>query len=98
MRLSIIHRLLMLFRFDYASQYASAQKDLTKWVSEGKLKRKFHLVQGLDNASEALGLLFNGGNTGKLYVNPYDSLKYLGNITDMYYRVVQVAPVDNAKL
>lgn len=52
--------------FDYASQYSSALKDLTKWVSEGKLKRKFHLVQGLDNASEALGLLFNGGNTGKL--------------------------------
>ncbi|KAK7690674.1 hypothetical protein QCA50_005773 [Cerrena zonata] len=64
--------------FDYASQYSSALKDLTKWVSEGKLKRKFHLVQGLENASEALGLLFNGGNTGKL--------------------VVQVAPVDNAKL
>ena len=88
----------MLFRFDYASQYASAQKDLTKWVSEGKLKRKFHLVQGLDNASEALGLLFNGGNTGKLYVVYYDSLKCLRDKANIYSRVVQVAPVDNAKL
>ena len=98
MRLSITHRLLMLFRFDYASQYASAQKDLTKWVTEGKLKRKFHLVQGLDNASEALGLLFNGGNTGKLCVNSYNNLKHSRNIIDMFSRVVQVAPVDNAKL
>ena len=67
-------------------------------MSEGKLKRKFHLVQGLDNASEALGLLFNGGNTGKLYVDSYESLNYLRDKADIYSRVVQVAPVDNAKL
>ncbi|CAL1716670.1 unnamed protein product [Somion occarium] len=58
--------------FDYAAQYPSALKELSQWLAEGKIKRKTHLVEGLDNASEALKLLFVGGNTGKLVVKVAD--------------------------
>ncbi|THH30019.1 hypothetical protein EUX98_g4180 [Antrodiella citrinella] len=57
------------FRFDYAAQYPAALADLGKWLAEGKLKRKFHVVQGIEKAGEALPLLYSGGNIGKLYVS-----------------------------
>ena len=54
--------------FDYAKQYSAGLAQLAKWLAEGKLKRKFHIVEGLEKAPEALPLLYNGGNTGKLCV------------------------------
>lgn len=53
-------------RFDYAERFPEAIKDLSNWLTEGRIKRKFHVVEGLDKAPEALPLLFTGGNTGKL--------------------------------
>jgi hypothetical protein len=38
------------------------------WLADGSLQRKFHIVDGLQNAPSALSMLFNGGNTGKLCV------------------------------
>jgi len=38
------------------------------WVAEGKVKSAEHIVDGLENAPDALNLLFSGGNTGKLIV------------------------------
>ena len=43
-------------------------KAITEWIGKGLLKRKFHIVNGLDAAPSALPLLYSGGNTGKLYV------------------------------
>lgn len=37
-----------------------------RWIAEGKIKRKFHIVEGLEKCPEYLNLLFSGGNTGKL--------------------------------
>ncbi|PVH99484.1 NAD(P)-binding protein [Periconia macrospinosa] len=55
--------------FDYQKQYPQARKELAQWLSEGKLKRKEHIVQGgLGKAEQALVDLFNGVNTGKLLV------------------------------
>jgi len=54
--------------FDYVKEFPKAAKELAQWLQEGKLKRKFHVVQGLDKAPEALPLLYSGGNTGKLIV------------------------------
>ncbi|KAI0250208.1 hypothetical protein BJV78DRAFT_1322229 [Lactifluus subvellereus] len=54
--------------FDYADRYPEALRDLTEWISEGRIVRRFHIVQGLKKAPEALPLLFTGGNTGKLFV------------------------------
>lgn len=52
--------------FDYAKQYGQAKKELTQWLSEGKLKRKETIVKGgLEKASEGLRELYNGLNTGK---------------------------------
>lgn len=52
--------------FDYADQYASAAAEMAGWIAEGKLKSKYHVVEGISQAPDALLLLFNGGNTGKL--------------------------------
>ena len=55
-----------LCRFDYAAKFPQAVEELAKAIVEGKLQRKFHIVEGLEKAPEALPLLFSGGNTGKL--------------------------------
>ncbi len=56
--------------FDYAKQYSEARQEIAAWLKDGSFKRRFHVVKGLQNAPEALNLLFSGGNTGKLYVSP----------------------------
>lgn len=53
---------------DYARRYPEALRDLSKWISEGRIVRKYHIIEGLENAPGALPLLFTGGNTGKLVV------------------------------
>lgn len=58
--------------FDYAKQFPKAVQELSTWLIEGKLQRKFHVVEGLEHAPEALPLLFSGGNTGKLVVKVAD--------------------------
>jgi NADPH-dependent curcumin reductase CurA len=55
--------------FDYKDKYAQARRELARWLSEGKLKRKETIVKGgLQNAEQALVGLFEGKNTGKLLV------------------------------
>lgn len=51
---------------DYFPRAAEGFADLGTWVSEGKLKWKDHIVDGLENAMDALGLLFTGAHDGKL--------------------------------
>jgi len=53
---------------DYAKQYPVGMKAIAGWIDKGLLKRKFHIVNGLDAAPNALTLLYSGGNTGKLVV------------------------------
>jgi hypothetical protein len=43
-------------------------RELSKWLSEGRIVRKFHIIRGLENAPQALPLFFTGANTGKLSV------------------------------
>ncbi|CAN8105340.1 unnamed protein product [Discula destructiva] len=55
--------------FDHFKQYAAARRQLAQWLAEGKIKRQETIVKGgLKVAEQALGDLFNGGNTGKLLV------------------------------
>ncbi|KAI0250209.1 alcohol dehydrogenase [Lactifluus subvellereus] len=56
---------------DYRERYPEALRDLSKWVSEGRIIYKFHIFEGLERAPEAYPLLFTGGNTGKLFVLPF---------------------------
>jgi hypothetical protein len=53
---------------DYADRWGEAQAELGKWVAEGKIKFKTHIVEGLERAPDALNMLFTGGNTGKVIV------------------------------
>lgn len=52
--------------FDYSAQYPTAVADIGAAVADGSIKRKFHVVEGLEKAPEALLMLYSGGNTGKL--------------------------------
>ena len=54
----------MLFR----SRFPAAQLEVGGWLAEGRIKAAEHIVQGLENAPDALNLLFTGGNTGKVIV------------------------------
>ena len=54
--------------FDFAHRYAEAQAEILTWLLEGKLNHDEHIVDGLENAPQALNLLFTGGNTGKVVV------------------------------
>ena len=53
---------------DYLDRFLEAQIDMVGWLAEGKVKHAEHLVDGLEQAPEALNLLFTGGNTGKVIV------------------------------
>jgi NADPH-dependent curcumin reductase CurA len=51
---------------DYESRYPEAITAISKGLKDGSLKRRFHIVEGLEKAPVALPMLFSGGNTGKL--------------------------------
>ena len=42
--------------------------DLMQWFTEGKLKYREDIVEGLENAPRAINMLFNGSNKGKLLI------------------------------
>ncbi len=54
--------------FDYRARYHQALQQLGAWVSEGKLRARFDVVDGLENAPRALNRLFTGENFGKLVI------------------------------
>ena len=54
--------------FDYLDRFPAAQMKVAGWIAEGKIKAAEHIVHGLENAPDALNLLFSGGNTGKVIV------------------------------
>ncbi|KAK3669546.1 hypothetical protein LTR78_010546 [Recurvomyces mirabilis] len=55
--------------FDYAKQYPEAKRQLAQWMAEGKIKRQETILKGgVERLPEALQMLFQGGNTGKLMV------------------------------
>jgi len=52
--------------FDYLDQYPEAVKEMSGWISEGKLKTKEHIEEGIENFPNTLKMLFTGENFGKL--------------------------------
>jgi NADPH-dependent curcumin reductase CurA len=54
--------------FDYQSRAKEAFIDMSKWIAEGKLHHKNHIVDGLENAVSSLKMLFSGENKGKMIV------------------------------
>ncbi|KAK0204778.1 hypothetical protein DFS33DRAFT_1382675 [Desarmillaria ectypa] len=61
--------------FDYDSMFAEAVAEISKGLGDGSLKRKFHIVEGLERAPTALTMLFSGQNNGKLVVKVSSALQ-----------------------
>jgi NADPH-dependent curcumin reductase CurA len=53
---------------DFMPRYPEGREQLAKWIGEGKIKRRYHVVNGIEKCPEALKMLFEGVNTGKLWV------------------------------
>jgi NADPH-dependent curcumin reductase CurA len=53
---------------DYLDRFPEAVLQLGQWVSEGRIRWRDHVVDGLEHAPRALNMLFTGENTGKLMV------------------------------
>jgi NADPH-dependent curcumin reductase CurA len=54
--------------FDFADRMLEAIGDLATWAGEGKIKNQIDVVEGLENAPDALRRLFTGENLGKQLV------------------------------
>lgn len=57
---------------DYGSRYPEFTKQMSAWVSEGKIKYKEHIVEGLESAPQALVDVLQGRNFGKMIVHVAD--------------------------
>jgi NADPH:quinone reductase len=71
----IVRRSILLKGFiysDYKNQFEEGRKDLAQWLAEGKIKYKENMVNGLENAPDALLGLFRGENLGKQLVKIID--------------------------
>jgi len=54
--------------FDFAARYSSAIRDMSRWIDEGRLQAREHIVEGLETFPETLLMLFDGRNQGKLII------------------------------
>lgn len=54
--------------FDYRDRYEEAYGALANWIREGKLVHEEHILEGLEAAPGAIGMLYRGENTGKLLI------------------------------
>ncbi|HJV02424.1 MAG TPA: NADP-dependent oxidoreductase [Burkholderiaceae bacterium] len=52
--------------FDYADRYHLGVAALGQWLKQGKIKSKEDVVQGIEQFPQALNMLFEGKNFGKL--------------------------------
>ena len=66
----LIHRARMegFIVLDYFFRASEAIDALGAWVSEGRLRYRVHVVEGLEEAPAALNYLFDGRNEGKLVI------------------------------
>jgi hypothetical protein len=53
---------------DYAARAREAMADLMKWYTDGRLRYRVDVVEGLQQAPRAINRLFDGTNRGKLIV------------------------------
>ena len=53
---------------DYADRFGESLENLGSWVAEGKIKFRVDVVEGIENAPEAVNKLFSGENNGKLVI------------------------------
>jgi len=70
----IVHRATMrgFLLFDFAARIPEAIAELAGWAAAGQLKNQVDIVNGLENAPDALRRLFTGENLGKQLVKIAD--------------------------
>ena len=51
---------------DYGERWPAAAAKLAGWIASGELSGRETVVEGLENAPDALNMLFDGRNVGKL--------------------------------
>ena len=54
---------------NYNDMRADFDREMTQWVTSGKLKYRETIFEGLENMPQAFVGLFDGTNTGKMIVN-----------------------------
>lgn len=57
---------------DYLARSGKAFADLGRWIAEGRIRWKDHVVSGLEKAPDSLQLLFTGQHDGKLLIGISD--------------------------
>ena len=51
---------------DYLDRFAEGAAAIGGWLMEGKIRYETDIVEGIENAPDALARLFTGANLGKL--------------------------------
>jgi NADPH-dependent curcumin reductase CurA len=59
--------------FDYAPRYPEGVAAIAKWIKEGSFKSREDVVEGLEKFPDALLMLFEGKNFGKLVLKVADA-------------------------
>ena len=59
--------------FDYADRFHTGVAAMAKWMKEGTFKSREDIVEGIDTFPEALLMLFEGKNFGKLVLKVADA-------------------------
>lgn len=59
--------------FDFAHRYPEGVARLAQWLREGSLKSREHVVEGFEQFPDALLMLFEGKNFGKLVLKVADA-------------------------
>jgi NADPH-dependent curcumin reductase CurA len=54
--------------FDYQARYGEALEQLARWLRDGRLAWREHVLEGLGAAPDAIAMLYRGENTGKLLI------------------------------
>ena len=54
--------------FDFEKDYPRGIRDMSRWLAEGRLKSREHIVKGVETFPETLLMLFDGRNDGKLVI------------------------------
>jgi NADPH-dependent curcumin reductase len=54
--------------FDFLERFSEAVEEISKWIAEGKIHSKEHIIEGIENFAPALRKLFEGKNFGKLLI------------------------------
>jgi NADPH-dependent curcumin reductase len=54
--------------FDFLERFPEAVAEISTWISEGKIRSKEHIIEGIENFAPALRMLFEGKNFGKLLI------------------------------